>query len=343
MVSNPLPGSVFQSLIHFAPDGFLVVDRAGMVVFANAQAEVLFGYSREELMGTPVERLIPERFRASHLDLRGRYSRVPRARSMGTGLALKARRRDGSEFDVEISLAPVYTDEGLLVSVTVRDVTEQRELEEERRRLLGATQIERERDRISADLHDGVMQTMYSVGLLLTNFLYETPTLTDGERGRIDDAIKELNQAIGDVRQYVSDLHPAEFNGDLRSSLDALVRLFTDSSTASFSFSGDLDTTHLEPAVAFELFLLAREALSNVQRHAEASSVVVVLDEEDDGLVLKVEDDGVGFDLANAPPGHFGLRNMRRRADALGAQLELLSSPGSGTVVCVHVPALPAT
>ena len=192
-MSNPLPGSVFQSLIHFAPDGFLVVDRAGMVVFANAQAEVLFGYSREELMGTPVERLIPERFRASHLDLRGRYSRVPRARSMGTGLALKARRRDGSEFDVEISLAPVYTDEGLLVSVTVRDVTEQRELEEERRRLLGATQIERERDRISADLHDGVMQTMYSVGLLLTNFLYETPTLTDGERGRIDDAIKELN------------------------------------------------------------------------------------------------------------------------------------------------------
>ncbi|MGE0230033.1 MAG: PAS domain S-box protein [Dehalococcoidia bacterium] len=206
-MDGPLPGSVFRSLVHFAPDGFLVVGRDGVIIFANAQSEGLFGYSREELIGSPVERLLPERFRADHVELRSRYARAPRPRPMGSRMELKARRRDNSEFDVEISLAPVYTDDGMLVSVTVRDVSEQRDLESERRHLLAEAEIERERNRIAGDLHDGVMQAMYSVGLQLTSFLHDANAVTPEERERITTAIQELNGAIGDVRRYVQDLH----------------------------------------------------------------------------------------------------------------------------------------
>lgn len=338
-MDGPLPTLVFQSLVHFAPDGFLVVDRDGKIVFANSQSETLFGYSREELTGFPVERLIPERFRGGHAGLRASYARTPRARPMGSGLALKARRRDNSEFDVEISLAPVYTDDDMLVSVTVRDVTDQREVENDRRHLLAEAEIERERNRIAGDLHDGVMQAMYSVGLQLTSFLHDEETLTEDGKHRINAAIHELNQTIGDVRRYVQDLHPAEFDGDLCSSLDDLTRLFTTTSGIHASFVSDLDACELQPAVGFELFLLAREALSNVRRHAEASNVVVALHDQGETLLLKIRDDGVGFDTqGETPMAHYGLRNMRTRAQAVGAGFELESAPGDGTEVRVQVP-----
>lgn len=338
VMNRPLPGSVFQSLVHFAPDGFFVVDRDGVIVFANAQAETLFGYSREDLVGLPVERLLPERFRARHVDHRVSYARTPRARPMGSRMALKARRRDNSEFDVEISLAPVYTDDTMLVSVTVRDVTDQREAENERRHLLAKAEIEGERNRIAGDLHDGVMQAMYSVGMQLTSFLYDASALTHEERGRINAAIGELNQAIGDARRYVQDLYPAEFDGDLRTSLEDLTRLFAATSGIETSFVSE-PLCELKPAVGFELFLLAREALSNVRRHAEASNLLVKLDQEQEVLSLTIRDDGVGFDSrAAVSDGHLGVRSMRRRADAAGARIEFGSAPGAGTEIRVQVP-----
>ena len=339
MVSDPLPGSIFRSLVHFAPDGILVVDRSGTIVFANAQAEALFGYSREELAGMPVEALMPERFRIGHQDLRAGYTRAPRPRPMGSRMALSARRRDGSEFPVEISLAPVYTDDGALVSAIVRDVTEQRELEEERRDLLAEAEIERERNRIAADLHDGVMQAMYSVGLQLTSFLRRAASLSDEERERVSAAIEGLDRAISDVRKYVQDLHPAEFDGDLGSSLEELVDTVQATSGIEVSFTCDPELPELVPAAAFELFLIAREALSNVQRHSGATSAAVSLEVHGDALDLRIRDDGAGFDTSLPPAEeHFGLRNMRRRADAVGARLTIESTPDTGTEVCVRVP-----
>ena len=340
MTSDPLPASIFQSLVHFAPDGFFVVDGAGIIVFANAQAEALFGYSREELIGLSIEQLVPERFRGGHVDVRSTYSRAPRTRSMGSGLALKARRRGGSEFDVEISLAPVYRDEGMLVSVTVRDVSEQRRLEEERRSLLAKTEIERERNRIAGDLHDGVMQAMYGVGLSLTNVLLTAPHLSTEEKAALEATIRQLNTAIEDVRRYVQDLHPADFDGNLPGSLQSLLGLFAAASGIQSTFENGLsDEQSLDPTRAFQVYLLAREALSNVRRHADASTVTVALSDEGGAIALCVSDNGIGFDpTAAAPEGHFGLQNMRSRAEEAGGHLDIRSAPGEGTEVRVLLP-----
>lgn len=116
----------FRGLLESAPDAMVIVDAKGQVVLVNSQAEKMFGYRRDELLGRSIEVLVPDASRGVHAGHRGSYSGHPRARAMGAGLDLRARRKDGSEFPVEISLSPLETPEGLLVSSAIRDVTQRR-------------------------------------------------------------------------------------------------------------------------------------------------------------------------------------------------------------------------
>jgi len=116
------------SLIEAAPDAFIVVGATGLIQFVNQQTENLFGYPRIELMGQPIEMLVPDRARSQHPDLRGSYGVHPIARPM-RGRNLSGRRKDGSEFSVDISLTPLNTSQGLLVAAAVRDATERKEAE----------------------------------------------------------------------------------------------------------------------------------------------------------------------------------------------------------------------
>jgi protein-histidine pros-kinase len=122
---------LFRGLLEAAPDAMVIVDQDARIVLVNAQVEQKFGYERAELIGQSVEVLVPERFAGEHVAYRAGYVHEPRTRPMG-GLAgdLFARRKDGSEFPVEISLAPLETDEGLLVSAAVRDISERRRMQE---------------------------------------------------------------------------------------------------------------------------------------------------------------------------------------------------------------------
>jgi PAS domain S-box-containing protein len=133
-----LSGATLQLLLDAAPDGIVVVARDGRIVFANAQTETLFGYPRGELLGLPVEVLVPERFRAAHPGKRESYFTDPRPRPMGAGLELFGRRKDGSEFPAEISLAPMSTEGEFLVTAAIRDATERRKVEAKFRGLLEA-------------------------------------------------------------------------------------------------------------------------------------------------------------------------------------------------------------
>jgi PAS domain S-box-containing protein len=121
--------SRFRDLVEFSPDGVLAVDRRGLIRLANGQVEAMFGYSRTELVGQPVEMLMPGTIRARHVADRTQFQRQPRLRPMGTGRDLQALRKDGSEFPVDVSLSPVPRDGEPLVIAIVRDLTKRQETE----------------------------------------------------------------------------------------------------------------------------------------------------------------------------------------------------------------------
>jgi PAS domain S-box-containing protein len=128
---NQNPSPLASQLLESIPDAIVGVDQSGTIVQINAQTEALFGYKREELIGKKVEILIPERHHARHSGHRADFSENPRVRQMGPGLNLHGRRKDGSEFAVEISLSPVSTEDGVLVLSAIRDVSERKRIEEE--------------------------------------------------------------------------------------------------------------------------------------------------------------------------------------------------------------------
>lgn len=140
----------FQQLVESAPDAIIVVDGHGRIVLANAQTDKLFGYASDELIGQPVEILVPDSARGRHVAHRDGYIGHPSVRPMGTGLDLSARRKDGNEVPVEISLSPLQTREGVLISAAIRDISERRLAQDELRRAHSELE-ERVRER-TADL-----------------------------------------------------------------------------------------------------------------------------------------------------------------------------------------------
>jgi two-component system cell cycle sensor histidine kinase/response regulator CckA len=192
----------FHALLEAAPDAIVGVDLGGRIVLANAQAARLFGYRRAELLGQPVELLVPESARGVHPGHREGYFADPKARAMGASLELAGRRKDGSEFPAEISLSSIETEDGLVVSAAVRDVTERIDAQAERERL----KAQAERERLERQLHQS--QRLESLGQLAGGVAHDFNNLlavTLNYTAFIREAVADGAAADPERRQAVLD------------------------------------------------------------------------------------------------------------------------------------------
>lgn len=201
--------------------------------------------------------------------------------------------------------------------------------------------ILRERDRIGMDLHDGIIQSLYAIGLLLDDARHRLATDPDRARSALTTAIGGLNNTIQDIRNYISDLRPHRFQGrNVRQGLEQLAQELRTDTLFVVQLKVDPQAAAACTARQADEFLhIAQEALANIRKHAEAATIQMRFQFSDGLLQMVIADDGKGFDPAIARGGRGnGLRNMRERARALHGEFRLESRPGDGSQVIIMAP-----
>jgi PAS domain S-box-containing protein len=327
----------YRAIFESSPDGILVIDGRGVIREANAAAGRIFGYAPSQLAGVDVDVLVPEAVRDLHAAHRRRYMEDPRPRPMGIGMELRGRRRDGSELPVEISLSPFSSGGGpTLVIASVRDVTQRKRLRDLSAGALRAT--EEERQRIARELHDDTAQRLASILVQLR--LLERSGGEERDR-RFEELRAQMVEAADSVRQIARALRPPELeDSGVGLALMAHARSLQERTGLRVDLEVEPVDHLLQRDAQLILYRIVQEALSNVLRHSGAKAARVTVQVEEQHVVALVEDQGRGFH-----PGRYeglesglGVLGMQERAQMIGGEVKVESSPGQGTRVHVKIP-----
>jgi PAS domain S-box-containing protein len=335
--------ALFETLYEFSPDAIVVSDPEGVIGSINAQVERVFGYAREELLGQPVEILIPERFRSMHPGHRQSFNTRASVRLMGIGLELYGRRKDGTEFPADIMLSPVETAEGRVMLSVIRDITERKQSDQTALAALLIQTQDDERRRFARELHDSVGQGLISVRMGLDSL--RRPEATEKECQLLMHITDTLDKCLTETRTISYLLHPPLLDEvGLFSAARWYVEGFSERSGVQVNLNIPNDLKRLSAALELSLFRILQESLVNVHRHSHCKSVDVKLELGTDEIALEVRDYGEGmpsellerFRAAGGGRG-VGLRSMRERISELGGRFEIQSDK-TGTLIRVTAP-----
>jgi PAS domain S-box-containing protein len=367
---------LFRGLLEAAPDAIVGVGPDGLISLTNAQTERLFGYSRAELLGQPVEMLVPEASRAVHPARQRGYLEAPTTRSMGQGMELAGRRKDGTTFPAEISLSSIQTDTGFLVSAAIRDVTDRLEAERERRRAaVEAQRLRSQRLESLGQLAGGVahdFNNLLGVILNYTGFVArrvrDDPTAAADleEVSRAAERAAQLtHQLLAFARQDVVRPEVLDLNAVLLD-VERLLRRTLGEHVELHTVAGDelypvlADPGQLEQAL-LNLALNARDAMPGGGTLTVSTGNVNIDQAASDQLSdippgtyvrLQVADTGTGMDretlgrafepfFTRKPPGEgtgLGLATVYGIVKQSGGDVHLYSEPGMGTNVSIYFP-----
>ncbi|HEX3734486.1 MAG TPA: PAS domain S-box protein [Solirubrobacterales bacterium] len=368
----------FEQFLEFAPDGIVGVSPSGEIVLANQQAEALFGYAREEMIGELVEMLVPERFRGAHPGHRDGYFRAPRPRGMGAGVELSAVRKDGTEFPVEISLSSIETEEGVIATAGVRDISDRAESEREKalnEQLAQARRLESVGQLAGGIAHD--FNNILGVIMNYAEFVADELEADSQARQDVEEIRRAAERAAALTRQllifsrrevvkpellYLRDVI-SELENLLRRALGERVELVTRFGEDRCPF--EADPGQIEQ-VLVNLAVNARDAMPDGGRlvievdKAELDEEYTYMhpDTEPGTYVrLKVSDTGTGMNpetIQRAFEPFFttkgkgegtglGLATVYGIVTGAGGRIDIYSEIGIGTTVKIHLPASSAT
>ena len=328
-VNSPERGGWIDEL----PDGLLVCTLEGVIAVANERLAEMSGYTSAELVGMTVEDLVPRASRDHHPDLRRAFVAAGATRPMGPGVQLTLLRHDLSELPVEISLAPLEGQRGVVA--IIRDVTARLRAEALVRNASDLLTVADERERIARDLHDTVLQRLFGLGLELQAAAIRAPAdLAE----RIETGVDEIDRIIREIRTAVFTLGSAGRTGSLGQELSAV----TVQAKRVLGFAprlrmdGPVETA-TTPEIRVELLASMREALTNIARHANATEAEVELCATD-VLSMRVLDNGRGVSTTVGVSEGNGLRNMAERARLLGGGCTIARRADRGSELHWWVP-----
>ena len=326
-----LTDNLLLRVLAESPDGLLLCDAEGRIVFANDSVASITGYPVEQLRGMRVDELVPDPVRERHADLRAGYRSSPHRRPMGRGLVLSVQRSDGRLVPVEISLSPVETTSGMLTIASVRDITERLEDAGRLRAAEEMLTLSNERERIARDLHDTVLQRLFGLGLELQTL---TTLLPGDDAPRLERAVDEIDLIIKEVRTSVFTLGAAQREGSLGQELGDIIAQSSRvlGFTPRLRIEGPVENS-VSPDLRPDLTATLREALANIARHSHATAASVVISLSDHILTLTVRDNGIGLPEPLSVTVGNGLMNMRARAAAHHGRSHASNQAGGGVLI----------
>jgi len=340
-----------RSILDSAMDAIITTDDAQNVVLFNNAAETMFGWSREEALGAPLTQFIPERFRRAHGEHVTRFGEAgTTSRRMGGSLRIvTGLRRNGEEFPIDASISQVVEGDRRFYTVILRDVTARVQAVEALRRSkdelqeLGAAAHmtrEQEKSRIARELHDELGQLLTMMQMDLAWCKDRKPVDNPAFAAKLDRMETLLKSTIAATRRISSDLRPLMLDDlGLVPSIEWLVENFSQRTGIRCDLSvaeGDLGLAMPE---ATAVFRIVQESLTNIAKHAKATRADITIALDGDLLVVRIEDDGIGFS-PDAPrkPQSFGLFGLRERASLIKADVVITSAPGAGTSIELRLP-----
>jgi PAS domain S-box-containing protein len=361
------------AFLESAPDAMVVVDDRGMVVAANAQASQLFGYARNDLVGQPVEMLVPLRLRDRHVGHRDGFIRSPRTRPMGAGLELYGLRKDGAEFPVEISLSPLRLNGTTLMCSAIRDITERRELEVRlREQNLALEAASLAKDRFLASMSHELRTPLNAIIGFTGTLLMRLPGPLTPEQDRQLNIVQKSAQHLLSLIKDMLDLARIESGRTEVHLEELLVREVADDVISALRTLAEQKNLELrvelltpEQTVLSDrraLYQILMNLVNNAIKYTDTGSVTIAIDRRADGLpglAVSITDTGIGIkpeDLARLfqlfeqidptdtrryEGTGLGLYLSRRLASLVGADLLVRSEYGTGTTFTLVLPKRP--
>ncbi len=344
-----------HAIMDSAMDAIITINADQRIVLFNDAAENIFGLSRDQALGAPLERLIPDRFKAAHRKHVQRFGDTgDTTRRMGAKLVLFGLRASGKEFPIDASISQVSVEGHTLFTVILRDVTERVQADaaiarshQELRALSKAANeaLEVERRRVARELHDELGQQLTAMKIDMSDLERSLATERPDLQTRCMHLRGLIDQTVASTRRIAADLRPLMLDDlGLGAALEWLAQNTAQHTGISVRVAIDEALTEVPEPHASAIFRIVQESLTNVARHANASRVEVEVRNDNVHALVSVRDNGRGIASGDQEKrGSFGLLGIKERARLLGGHASIENHPGGGAVVKAHLPLAPVT